>query len=105
MSKTSQDSTNRNSSDDFIVLANKILKVYFNKKVPLIFKYFHRKSKSTKRTRNDIKAPTMFENTNIKSIHLHIPVYDNNAFPKYRGIGTFKAISDKNYRKIYEKGW
>lgn len=73
-------------------------------KSEIIFKYFHRKSKSTKLTKNDIKAPTMFDNTNIKSIHLHIPVYDNDAFPEYRGIGTFRAIGDKSYRKIYEKG-
>lgn len=69
-----------------------------------IFKYLHRKSKKTKRTRNDIKVPTMFENPNIKSVHLHIPVYDNDAFPEYRGIGTFRAVGDTNYRKLYEEG-
>ena len=46
----------------------------------------------------------MFENPNIKSVHLHIPVYDTDAFPEYRGIGTFRAIDDINYRKIYEEG-
>jgi len=69
-----------------------------------IFKYFHRKSRNTNPTRNDIKAPTLFDNKNIKSVHLHVPVYDNNAFPEYRGVGTYRAVSDKYYQKIYEKG-
>jgi len=69
-----------------------------------IFKYFHRKSRSTTPTRKDIKVPTLFDNKNIRSIHLHVPVYDNNAFPEYRGVGTYRAVSDKYYRKIYEKG-
>jgi predicted AlkP superfamily phosphohydrolase/phosphomutase len=69
-----------------------------------IFKYFHRKSRSVTPTRKDIKAPTLFDNQNIKSIHLHVPVYDIDAFPEYRGVGTFRAVDDKYYRKIYEKG-
>jgi predicted AlkP superfamily phosphohydrolase/phosphomutase len=69
-----------------------------------IFKYFHRTSRSTTPTRKDIKAPTFFDNKDIKTIHLHVPVYDNNAFPEYRGVGTYRAVSDKYYRKIYEKG-
>jgi len=52
-----------------------------------IFKYFHRKSRSVNPTRKDIIAPTLFDNTNIKSIHLHVPVYDSDAFPEYRGVG------------------
>ena len=73
-------------------------------KSEIFFKYFHRKSRSYKPTRDNIKAPTLFDTQNISSIHLHVPVYDDNAFPEYRGIGTFRAIDDKNYRKIYEKG-
>jgi predicted AlkP superfamily phosphohydrolase/phosphomutase len=73
-------------------------------KSEMIFKYFHRKSRSTKPTRKDIKAPTLFDNKKINSIHLHVPVYDNDAFPEYRGVGTVRAVSDKYYRKIYEKG-
>ena len=69
-----------------------------------IFKYLHRKSRNTNPTRKDIKAPTLFDNKNIKSIHLHVPIYDNNAFPEYRGVGTYRAVSDKYYQKIYEKG-
>lgn len=69
-----------------------------------IFKYFHRKSRSVNPTRNDIKAPTLFDNENINSIHLHVPVYDSDAFPEYRGVGTVRAVDDIYYRKIYEKG-
>ena len=66
------------------------------------FKYFHRKSKTYKPTRNNIKAPTMFDNPTYKSIHMHIPVYDNDAFSEYRGE-TPKAVGDKDYRVAYEK--
>lgn len=50
-------------------------------------------------TRKDIKVPTMFE-TIPNSIHKHIPVYDNDAFPN-RG-NVVKALENKTYRPIFE---
>lgn len=66
-----------------------------------IFKYFHRKSKTRKPTRNNIKAPTIFDNPTYKSIHMHIPIYDEDAFLEYRS-GAYRAMDDKKYRKVYE---
>ena len=79
------------------------IKTRFPKSEKILY-YFHRKKRSTTPTRSNIKAPTLFDNPNINSIHMHIPVYDNDAFPEYRGVGTYRAVSDKYYRKIYEKG-
>jgi hypothetical protein len=35
-------------------------------------------------SRKDIKAPTLFDNTSLKTMHFHIPVYDKDCFPEYR---------------------
>lgn len=35
-------------------------------------------------SRANIKAPTMFDNTFLKTAHFHIPVYDKDPFPEYR---------------------
>lgn len=54
-----------------------------------------------KPTKDDIKAVTIFDNKKIKSIHLHIPVLDKDAFPEYRkDIG--KVISEKVHHPIIE---
>jgi len=52
-------------------------------------------------SRKDIRADTIFDNKDINSIHLHVPVYDNDAFPAYRG-NAVKAIEDKLYRPVME---
>lgn len=52
-----------------------------------------------KPTRYDIKSSTIFDSI-PKSIHLHIPIYDENL-PSYSNK-TIKAIEDKMYRPIFE---
>jgi len=52
-------------------------------------------------SRKDIKAETIFENNDIKSIHLHVPVYDEDGFPPYRK-DVVRAIGEKTYRPILE---
>lgn len=52
-------------------------------------------------TKKDIKANTIFDNKDIKSIHLHIPVYDADAFPKHRKK-TIDAVGNKLYLPILE---
>ena len=49
--------------------------------------------------RNDIKTSTIFDIPD--SIHLHIPVYDNNAYPKYKKR-IVDAIENKAYTPIFE---
>jgi predicted AlkP superfamily phosphohydrolase/phosphomutase len=54
-----------------------------------------------KPTKKDIKADTIFENKQIKSVHLHIPVYDNDDFPEYRK-DIVKVVSEKAYHPVIE---
>ena len=54
-----------------------------------------------KPTIEDIKAETIFDNKKIKSIHLHIPIYDKDAFPDYRK-DIVKVISEKLHYPIIE---
>jgi predicted AlkP superfamily phosphohydrolase/phosphomutase len=56
---------------------------------------------SHKPKRDDIKAKTIFENKNFKSIHLHIPVYDKDDFPEYRK-DIIKVIAEKAYQPVIE---
>ena len=49
--------------------------------------------------RNDIKTTTLFDNP--KSIPLHVPVYNSDAFPEYKKK-IFNAIENKNYKHIFE---
>jgi len=51
--------------------------------------------------RKDLKTSTIFDIDNVRSVHLHVPVYDEDAFPSYRGKEV-KAIEDKAYRPIHE---
>ncbi|MEF8849112.1 MAG: hypothetical protein V5A68_08295, partial [Candidatus Thermoplasmatota archaeon] len=52
-------------------------------------------------SRKDIFSSTIFDERDIKSEHLHIPVYDKDGFPPYRK-NVPKAVGDKNYRPIME---
>ncbi|MGC9553755.1 MAG: alkaline phosphatase family protein [Thermoplasmatota archaeon] len=52
-------------------------------------------------SRSDIKADTMFDDDRWRSVHLHVPVYDDDAFPSYRR-NVVKAIEEKAYRPILE---
>jgi len=52
-------------------------------------------------TKDDIKADTIFDNKKIKSIHLHIPVYDKDDFPEYRK-DIVKILSEKIYYPVIE---
>ena len=54
-----------------------------------------------KPTKEDIKADTIFNNNKIKSVHLHIPVFDKDAFPEYRK-DIVKLISEKVHHPIIE---
>jgi predicted AlkP superfamily phosphohydrolase/phosphomutase len=54
-----------------------------------------------KPTKDDIKAETIFDNKKIKSIHLHIPILDKDAFPEYRK-NIINAISEKLHHPIVE---
>jgi len=54
-----------------------------------------------KPTKDDIKVETIFDNKKIKSIHLHIPILDKDAFPEYRK-NIIKAISEKLHHPIIE---
>ncbi|MFW6121636.1 MAG: alkaline phosphatase family protein [Petrotogales bacterium] len=56
---------------------------------------------SHKPTRRDIRASTVFDNPNFRSVHLHVPVYDDDAFPEHRGK-TIDAVSDKMVRSVIE---
>jgi len=47
----------------------------------------------------DIKSSTMFDIPN--SIHLHVPVYDDDAFPSYKKK-IVEAIENKAYMPIFE---
>ena len=49
--------------------------------------------------KEDIKTSSIFDLPN--SIHLHIPVYDADAFPPYKKR-LVDAIEDKTYRPIFE---
>jgi hypothetical protein len=51
--------------------------------------------------RSDIQASTLFDDSRWRSVHLHVPVYDDDAFPSYRK-NVVKAIEDKAYRPILE---
>jgi predicted AlkP superfamily phosphohydrolase/phosphomutase len=56
--------------------------------------------------RKDIKASTLFDNKRIKSIHVNIPVYDEVFTAEGRDSarnGVIRAISDKEFRKEFEK--
>jgi len=56
--------------------------------------------------RKDIKKPTFFDNPNYKSIHHNIPVYDAVFTTEDRDSarnGVIRAISDKQFRKKFEK--
>lgn len=56
--------------------------------------------------REDIKKPTFFDNPNYKSIHHNIPVYDAVFTTEDRDSarnGVIRAISDKEFRKDFEK--
>lgn len=61
--------------------------------------FIHSLHLSREPTKQDIKVPTMFE-TIPNSIHKHVPVYDDDAFP-YRG-SVARALEDKTYRPIFE---
>ena len=52
-------------------------------------------------TRKDIHAQSLFDNKQIQSIHLHIPVYDEDGFPEYRSE-IAKVIGEKAYQPILE---
>jgi len=67
------------------------LSILLLKKVGLIYKP----------TKEDIKADTIFDNNKIKSVHLHIPVLDKDAFPEYRK-DIIKVISEKLHHPIIE---
>jgi predicted AlkP superfamily phosphohydrolase/phosphomutase len=54
-----------------------------------------------KPSKEDIKAETIFENKKLKSIHLHMPVYDKDDFPDYRKE-LIKIISKKEYKPVIE---
>ena len=54
-----------------------------------------------KPTKEDIKSDTIFDNKQIKSIHLHIPIFDKDDFPEYRKE-IIKVISKKLYHPIIE---
>lgn len=54
-----------------------------------------------KPTKEDIKSETIFDNKQIKSIHLHIPIFDKDDFPEYRKE-IIKVISEKLYHPIIE---
>ncbi len=56
---------------------------------------------SHKPNRKDIKAETIFENKSLKSVHLHIPVYDKDDFPDYRK-DIVKVIAEKAYQPVIE---
>ncbi len=49
--------------------------------------------------RKDIQSDTLFDDSWAN--HLHIPVYDDNAFPSYKKK-IVKAIEEKAYRPIFE---
>ena len=51
--------------------------------------------------KQDIKASTIFDNQKIKSIHLHIPIYDKDAFLPYRKL-VIDAISNDALKPIIE---
>jgi predicted AlkP superfamily phosphohydrolase/phosphomutase len=56
--------------------------------------------------RKDIKPPTFFDNPNYKSLHFNIPVYDKIFTTEERDSarsGVIRAISDKDFRKTFEK--
>jgi hypothetical protein len=50
--------------------------------------------------RGDIKAPTIFDSKEYKSVHRHIPVYDSSFSMR---MGVIEAINDKTRRSQYEK--
>jgi len=54
-----------------------------------------------KPTKDDIKAETIFDNKKIKSVHLHIPVYDKDDFPEYRK-DIVNVISEKIHHPVIE---
>ena len=51
--------------------------------------------------KEDIKADSIFDNNKIKSIHLHIPVLDEDDFPEYRK-DIINIISEKALHPIIE---
>lgn len=53
--------------------------------------------------KQDIKASTIFDNKKIKSIHLHIPIYDRDAFPPYRKL-VIDAIGNNALKPVIEIG-
>ena len=57
-------------------------------------------------SKRDIKAPTIFDNKKIKSVHLHIPVYDEELDTLERWIifdVMDKKIKTSDFVKKYEK--
>ena len=56
--------------------------------------------------RRDIKVPTIFDNKKYRSIHINIPVYDQIFTTEDRDSarnGVIRAITDKTFRKEFEK--
>ena len=56
--------------------------------------------------RKDIKVPTLFDNEEINSIHINVPVYDEIFSAEGRDSarnGVIRAISDKEFRNEFEK--
>lgn len=56
--------------------------------------------------RKDIKVRTLFDNNKLKTIHINIPVYDEVFTAEGRDSarnGVIRAISDKEFRKVFEK--
>ena len=82
-----------------------------SQKVLNIFKDLTKKSGFTRSpTKKDIKAKTIFENNNFKSIHMHIPVFDEemDTLERWKIFDVFDGkmnMADfiKGYRKEFNK--
>jgi len=82
-----------------------------DQKILNVFKEVTKKTGLTRSPkRGDIKAKTMFENKNYKSIHLHVPVYDEemDTLERWKIFDVFDGKMDmkdfiKGYKKEYLK--
>jgi len=79
-----------------VITREKNIKTQFSKK---LYKILDKLDLARKPTRKDIKFPTIFD-TISKSIHFHIPIYDE-YLPPYSNR-VIEAIENKAYRPIFE---
>jgi len=82
-----------------------------SQKILNVFKILTKKSGFTRPpSKKDIKAKTIFENNNFKSIHLHVPIYDEemDTLERWKIFDVFDGKMDmpdfiKGYKKEFNK--